>query len=183
MTLVEQVREITTLKGGRHPYQDAQIEIREVDPATCFPTSKYVTVDSLVMIGKLARELRSAGVDINHLDDIAPVDGTVIAPPLVEFDGQTDCIVDGLHRMFIARAKHERVQVIHIRNVDPAVPIIGMPVPWEMVRVVKVAPIAPADRRVLRQGIEDTSECLTTHYRDLSGLGSRGRRPSLGQHE
>ena len=68
----------------------------------------------------------------------------VIAPPLVEYDGNTDCIVDGIHRIYSAKEKGKRITVLYVSGADR--PIIGKPID-----------------------------------RDLSVLGSRGRRPSHGQ--
>jgi hypothetical protein len=132
-----------------------------------------------VEIGQIARALKLIGIDITKLDEIIPYDGTVIAPPVIENDGQADCIVDGLHRLTIARARHETVRVLYVAN--PETPPIGKPVLWEQVKVVKTPPETAQERRDLREGLDDTSECLRSHFRDLSFLGSNGRRPRKGQ--
>jgi len=179
MDLIETIRAITTLEGDFQPYQNASVVLKDFDPNEVVPTSKYVIVDSLVTIGLISRTLRRYGLDINQIDDIVEVDGIKIAPPVIEFDGEKDCIVDGVHRLLIARAKKQKVKCIYIR--DASLPIIGKPISWETVKVMEVPSEDPRDRRNLRDGIEDTSECLRRYYRDLSVLGSLGRRPRKDQ--
>ena len=179
MSLVETIREIRTIGDGYPVYQHAQVSIKEVRPEEVWPISKYVLTATLLFIDEVRNEFLRRGIDIFKLDDIVQTNEVVIAPPLVEYDGNTDCIVDGIHRIYSAKEKGKRITVLYVSGADR--PIIGKPIDWNRVQKVDILPADPKARRDLREGIEDTSECLRRHYRDLSILGSKGRRPSHGQ--
>jgi len=178
MCIKETVRSITTL-GDKYPiYKDAEVEIRDFDPSEVHPTSLYVLNDKLDRLRGLRAELLEDGIDIFKLDDILEVNGRAIAPPVIEYDGTNNCIVDGLHRFVLAGDEGRWVRSIFVNRGDISRPIIGQPVDWHEVVFRDDLPTDPKERRRLREGILDTSENLRMNYRDLTVLGSNGRRPS-----
>lgn len=175
MTLEKQVKTIETLDDRYPIYREADVSIKEFDPDEVRPTSKYVLRDRLVLMKELQEQH-----DILHLRDKTRIDGYVVAPPIVENDGKTDCIVDGLHRFMVAKIKDKKVTAIHVEDVNcPDRPIIGYPVDWNKVRIRREQPQRGEDCRNLR--VPDESSELRRCYRDFSVLGSDGRRPRNGQ--
>jgi len=179
--LVDQIKEIRTIGDNFPVYRDAEVKIKRVNPNEVYPISKYVVEGNLEKIMSIRKELEARGFNIFDLDDILEYDGGAISPPLVENDGEVDCIVDGLHRLFLARIEGRDVKVIYVTGADSSHPLIGKPISWDRVVRRQDLPIDPKERRDLREGIEDTSECLRRNYRDLSILGSKGRRATRGQ--
>jgi len=178
MCIVETVKSITTL-GDKYPiYKDAQVEIRDFDPSEVYPTSLYVLNGKLDRLRGLRSELLEDGIDIFKLDDIVEVNGRAIAPPVVEYDGTKNCIVDGLHRFALASNEGRNVRSIFVGGVGSDRPIIGCPIEWDEVVFRDDLPTDPRERRRLREGILDTSQDLRNNFRDLTVLGSNGRRPS-----
>ena len=179
--LKERVSKIKTLEDGYPIYQSAHVEIRTMKPDELKPTSRYVLAGNLEWIEKMEMELKEGGFDIFDLDEVLEHPDYVVAPPLIENDGDVDCIVDGLHRLWLARIRGEDCKVIYVSRVNQDRPIIGRPIDWKDVRLRSDLPQDPTQRRTLREGLVDTSECLRKNYRDLSVLGSGGRRPRNGQ--
>jgi hypothetical protein len=179
MSIHEIVRDIKTIGDGYPIYQEAEISIREFSPDEVRPTSKYVLWENLRSVNRIRKEAGEQGVNILQLDDITEINGIIIAPPVVENDGEEDCIVDGLHRFTIARVKGEKVKAIYISGVNQERPIIGKPVSWDRVIWRRKKPDEAGELRDLR--VADTSEELRKCYRDLSVLGSNGRRPRKKQ--
>jgi len=179
MSLKETVRGIETI-GDRYPiYKEADISIKEFSPDEVSPTSKYVLWENLRTVNRIRKEGERQGIDILQLEEITEINGETIAPPVVENDGEEDCIVDGLHRFTIAKVKGKKVKAIYINGVPEDRPIIGKPVSWDKVIWQRKKPENPEELRDLR--VEDTPEELRKCYRDLSVLGSNGRRPRKGQ--
>lgn len=179
MSICEQMREVLTIGDGYPIYRDADISIKEFSPDDVFPTSKYVLWENLRNISRLKKSAEQRGVNILQLEDIDSINGVPIAPPVVENDGEVDCIVDGLHRFTVARIRGENVKAIYVSGVDGKRPIIGKPVSWDKVIWSREKPGKAEELRDLR--VQDTSEELRKCYRDLSFLGSNGRRPRLEQ--
>jgi len=179
MSIHETVRNIRIVGDGYPIYKDAEVTIREFSPDEVKPTSKYVLWQNLRDVNDIRKEGERCGIDILQLEDIARVNGSVIAPPVIENDGEEDCIVDGLHRFMIARVKGRKVKAIYINGASEERPLIGKPVSWDKVIWRRKKPENVELLRDLR--VEDVSEVLLKHYRDLSVLGSNGRRPRKNQ--
>lgn len=181
--LVGRVRGVRTLNGGVPVYRNAVVRIRRLHPARVRPSSLYVLDDNLARLRGLALELEARGMDLFRLNTTVVVDGRAISPPLVEWDPEyrVPIIVDGIHRFWLAMKQGKRVSAVYVHGSDPRYPVIGLPVLWSEVRCLNALPMDPHMRRRLRPGIEDTSESLRRYYRDLSFMGSGGRRPSGNQ--
>tara|TARA_Y100000310_G_C20690197_1_gene821691 strand:- start:1403 stop:1936 length:534 start_codon:yes stop_codon:yes gene_type:complete len=175
MNLLERFRQVKTIGDGYPIYKEAQIELREFDPDDVCPTSKYVLRTNLVRLNNVRKKIP----DFLRLRDATLLDGFVVGPPIVEHDGEKDCIIDGLHRFTIAKIKGEKVTAIYIRGTDQGYPIIGKPLAWSEVKIRRVKPEDPKELRDLR--VPDTSIQLRRCFRDFSFLGSTGRRPRVGQ--
>lgn len=180
-SLLEAVRSTQTLDGGIEIYKNAKINLCQFDPCDLYPTAKYVLLDNLSRIANFYSEFHPFGVDILNLTRIVHLPGIVIGPPIVEISDGVPAIVDGIHRCWFARENGLPITVVLVENSDPEYPLISFPVTWGDVLVYKTAPTDPKLRRDLRPTIEDKSESLRKYYRDLSYLGSTGRRPRSGQ--
>ena len=178
-SLISSVRETQTLNGGISVYQHANIELRTFDPKDVFPSALYVLYPNLKEVGNIATELRAEGKDIFTLTDIEQTSIGVIAPPVVELSDGVPTIVDGIHRFWWALSVNKPINAIYVENAS--LPIVSYPVSWDEVRLCDERPSEPRFMRKLRDGIADNSEDLRRYYRDLSFLGSKGRRPSIGQ--
>lgn len=173
---------VKTLSGGTHVYKDADIHVKTVNPDDLSPTSKYVLRDNLKQIEALREKVfREKGVDIFHFPGIVSVDGAKIAPPVIEEINDSDLIVDGLHRSYLARRNGEKIVVAHIRHSLRGYEPIGSGLGWFEVKVTDTQPTTGRDCRILRLGVTDDPTDLRRYYRDFSVLGSRGRRPRQGQ--
>jgi hypothetical protein len=175
--LVETMRGVETLDGGYPLYQSADICLQTLTIEDVYPTALYVLKPNFGEILAIRRELLLAGIDIFDLDEIEYCNGVTIAPPVVEeMDGVLG-IVDGIHRFYLAGTYGVPINTIVVRGVDRNYPFISYPVFWEDVSIYDIPPENPHQRRRLRHGIENTSECRRLYYRDLSFLGGKGRRP------
>jgi hypothetical protein len=179
--LFSTLREVKILNGGFPIYKDVGLSIQVLDPRNLWPTSKYVLSPKLIFLSRLQAEFLTCGWDMFRMVDIQEYNAVRIAPPIIERDGEKSLIVDGIHRIYLARAVGFFINCVVVEGIPQEYPIIGLPVPWDEVKVYEEAPRDPKARRNLRPGINDTTECLTAYFRDLSGLGSNGRRPTLGQ--
>jgi hypothetical protein len=183
----------------KFPYRAAQISFREYDPNVLFPTAFYVLEENLARTELLYRTLLSEGVDILHLKGMLRYEFEgrehIIAPPLVEHyvervgpsQGSVDVVVDGLHRVFLARSL--RVSVIAVTVAGATEPLVPLPVGWEEVRTVIEMPSSDSKRRyrypdylVFPSDEVPNGENFTLeqkryyYYRDLGPIGSEGIR-------
>ena len=181
MGLLERIRGIKTLGDGTPVYANAKISLERVNPIEAHPTAKYVLKGNLKEQMRIKKELEKRGINTLSLNDIVQYGEDVTSPPVLEREGDRLAIVDGIHRMFVAKQLGVAVNAIVIEGSDPSRPSIGQTVSWSDVKVRGERPTDPKQCRDLKPGISDNSEDLKKHYRDFSGLGSRGRRPSKGQ--
>lgn len=176
--LVQLVRSIETLDGGIPVYKNAEIRISREYPEFLYPSAKYVLRSNLETVSYLRSKYLRQGVDILKLDGLYSDGKTVISPPIVEWSDNCWVIVDGLHRLWLARYENlGRVNVLKIRGSNPDYPIISYPVVWREVAEYAQKPEKPHLLRNIRNDIKDESESLRRYYRDFSVLGSSGRRP------
>lgn len=176
--LLKTVRDVRTLDGSYPVYRGAKVSLRMFWAIQVYPISKYVLRSNLELLRNLDKQMLLEGIDIFQLRKVTYWNETVIGPPLVEYDGDVPVIVDGIHRFYLALEMGRAVNCIYVEGADAQFPVIGLPVQWEDVTLRDSLPSDPRLRRDLRPGIEDTSTCLRRHYRDLSFLGSKGRRPA-----
>lgn len=180
--LIELVRETRTLDGGVELYKNAEISVKTFDSNELFPSAKYVLKSNLDFVARMREEImRAHGVDILKLREIFGDSVYVVAPPVVELSDGVPVIVDGLHRCTLARRLGESISVIYVEGVDLGYPIISTPVTWDRVVEYETKPEDPTLLRDVRLGIQDDGGSLRRFYRDLSYLGSLGRRPRSGQ--
>lgn len=139
------------------PYRQAEIGLVSVSVRDLCPCALYVLNDGLTNVRETTRQLLELGVDIFNLssdrtslwleEDGAEDEGRTLTPPLIEVsedDGNAMVIVDGLHRIVIARESGlETITVIRIRG--SAAPIPSLPVPWEAVK--KLDSVPPSDQK------------------------------------
>lgn len=181
--ILEVVRGILTLNGGVLVYNDAKIGLQRFKADQVYPLSKYVLSTKISFLNGLRLGLLKSRIDILNLIGLETLTkiykGYVIAPPLVERSDGVDVIVDGLHRFWIARQLNLPINCIYVGGAS--LPLIGLPVEWDRVVYRDNLPKNPRERRDLRPGIADESQVLRKYYRDLTVLGSGGRRPSGNQ--
>ena len=175
MKLIERMEQVLTIGDNFPVYEGAEIVIREFLPNEVRPTAKYVLVEKLIRLQKLRDTF-----DWTRMSDVVEFESGTMAPPVVEFDGEKDCIVDGLHRFTLAKIKDFTLHAIYIsREADKDHPIIGFPVEWGELKIRRTQPLMAEECRDLR--IPDIKEDLHRCFRDLRFLGSSGRRPRKGQ--
>lgn len=178
--LLNEVKEVKTLDGGFPVYEQADISLKIFHPKDVYPSALYVLTDHLEKLIELDSEVLSThGIGIFGLDGIYDHSGGIIAPPVVEMSDGVPTIVDGIHRFYLAFLQNRPVKTIFVQNVQ--LPLISYPVGWGDVKVYESKPEHPQLLRRLRHGIPDDPTKLRVYYRDLSLLGSKGRRPRSGQ--
>jgi len=170
--ITETIRAIRTLDGGVPVYRKAYIDVARVNTDEIHPIAKYVLAPHIKRLLELKAQL-----DIFNLTDVIQTsDGVCIAPPVVEWSDGRWCIVDGLHRCYMARMARSDITVARVAGSDQDYPLISTPVDWADVRLLPQRPHEPRDMRNLREGIDNMDGVLRRYFRDLSVLGSSGRR-------
>jgi hypothetical protein len=118
-------------------YRDATLEILETDPAALTPAQRYVLQEGVRAILDVADAFEPLGIDIFGLrgallfwpqgsdpDRDPPIP---FLPPVieesVERDGRTVLLInDGIHRVYAARKRGRKINVVLARNVPPEYP-------------------------------------------------------------
>src|ERR1700730_17674135 len=118
-------------------YRDATLEIVESDPERMTPAQRYVLQEGVQAILDVADAFEPRGIDIFALrgallfwpegsdpDHDAPIP---FLPPVieesVERDGRTLVLIsDGIHRVYAARKRGGKINVVLARNVPPQYP-------------------------------------------------------------
>lgn len=128
------------------PYEYATISQMSIDPNTVRPFAKYVLQENLERIISLEQRLLKDGIDLFNLPGIVQIDDQhFICPPILERWPQSPynnipIIVDGAHRLFIAKQRGIRVNCIVISgNIAyplPVLPLSG----WDEVHVCNDVP-------------------------------------------
>jgi hypothetical protein len=131
-------------------YRDATLEILETDPAALTPAQRYVLQEGVQAILDVAEAFEPRGIDIFALRGglLFWRDGTdpdrdppiPFLPPVieesVERDGRTVLLInDGIHRVYAARKRGRKINVVLARRVPPEYPYYAYALPdgWAQV--------------------------------------------------
>ncbi|HEY2844764.1 MAG TPA: hypothetical protein VGJ09_13980 [Bryobacteraceae bacterium] len=129
----------TRLRGFERAevYRDAALEIVEADPQSLTPAQRYVLQEGVQAILDVADAFAPMGIDIFALrgallfwpqgSDPAVDPPIPFLPPVieesVERDGSTVLLInDGIHRVYAARKRGRKLNVVVARNVPPQYP-------------------------------------------------------------
>jgi hypothetical protein len=125
-------------------YKDATLEILEADPEALTPAQRYVLQEGVQAILDVADAFEPRGIDVFALrggllfwpegsdpDRDAPIP---FLPPVieesVERDGSTVLLInDGIHRVYAARKRGRKINVVLARNVPPQYPYYAYALP------------------------------------------------------
>lgn len=201
-TMVGMLREIAVI-GDRSlkPYATATIRASRLRIDTLRPTATYALQRQLaghrILQRGLQREYALSLFDLTGaLDYFCDGADYRIGPPLVETyyeasEGRdVSVIVDGLHRIMLARALGiDSIWVIEISDIPAQFPLVPLPLTWNDVQLVDDVPPTRQKRKFRFptlnsfpdltgiSGVEvNESNFLYFFYRDLSVLGSDGIR-------
>ena len=183
------------------PYADAQIRARRLRIADLRPTAYYALNGQLeghrFLQRSLEREYALSLFDLTGALDYLVGDMFYrMGPPLIETyfepaEGQVvSAIVDGLHRILLARALgHEFIWAVEITGIPPQFPLVPLPLTWDNIRLMDAVPPLEAKRRFRFAALADFPDISAYSgvtvdeatyryffYRDLSPLGSPGIR-------
>ena len=130
-------------------YRDATLEIAEVDTGELVPAQRYVLADGVQTILDIADSFAPLGIDVFELKgalffwpegsdaDEAPIP---FLPPVIEESTEADgrkvlLINDGIHRVYAARKRGRRLNVVIARNVPREYPYYAYALPegWTQV--------------------------------------------------
>jgi hypothetical protein len=175
--LIQRVADTTTLDGGVNVYSECEVKVMDFAPNDVFPSALYVLRDNVATVEEIRADFLRVGIDILYLSEVVSWGNIVIGPPVVEFTDGLPTIVDGIHRFYYAMQNRSRISALCIS--EPRLPLISYPVSWDEVVEYCTKPEDPSLLRRLR--FKDEPSVLRHYYRDLSYLGSKGRRPRAGQ--
>lgn len=164
------------------PYEYTDIRHERIDPSEVRPTAKYVLRSNLATIEALDKELSTQGIDIFNLKGVVKLDeNNYICPPILEvweeepYNG-IPVIVDGAHRLYIARKRGIKVNCVvvsgKISSMLPVLPLAGWQEVFEKDEV-------PKDKRNYHPGIPGNWKPHELYRQQFHG--SRGPRvvPSI----
>jgi len=131
-------------------YRDATLEIIETDPATLTPAQRYVLQDGVQAILNVADAFEPLGIDIfalrgallfwPHGSDPDNDPAIPFLPPVIEESIERDgtkvlLINDGIHRVYAARKRGRKINVVLARNVPAEYPYYAYALPegWAQV--------------------------------------------------
>jgi len=138
------------------PYEYADITDKKNNPLNVLPTAKYVLKSHLEIIEALDKKLSSEGIDIFDLHSIIKIDdNNMMCPPILEVWEQEPyngipVIVDGQHRLYIARKRQRMINCVvisgKISSDLPVLPLAG----WH--EVIECDTV-PKDKRNFHPGV------------------------------
>jgi hypothetical protein len=130
-------------------YRDATLEVVEADPESLTPAQRYVLQEGVQAILDVADAFEPRGIDVFALRGALlfwPEGSDPEGPPIpflppmieesVERDGSTVLLInDGIHRVYAARKRGRRLNVVIARNVPPQYPYYAYALPqgWAQV--------------------------------------------------
>lgn len=136
-------------------YKNAKIELIEVKIKDLFPLQTYQLVRSNQLVYNLYDIFQK-----KYKHDILNMDGYVtynsggkryaLVPPIIECVANSKIIIDGLHRVLLAKKmKRKAITVIAIGNVPEKLFLPAAPNSWEELKVVEIAPESKHKRKWL----------------------------------
>jgi hypothetical protein len=130
-------------------YRDATLEVVEADPASLTPAQRYVLQEGVQAILDVADAFEPRGIDVFALrgalmfwPEGSDPDGPPIPflPPVIEESIERDgkkilLINDGIHRVYAARKRGRKLNVVLARNVPAEYPYYAYALPdgWAQV--------------------------------------------------
>ena len=130
-------------------YRDATLEVVEADPESLTPAQRYVLQEGVQAILDVADAFEPRGIDVFALRGALlfwPEGSDPEGPPIpflppmieesVERDGSTVLLInDGIHRVYAARKRGRKLNVVIARNVPPQYPYYAYALPqgWAQV--------------------------------------------------
>ena len=182
--LRRKARDITLLDNvvaGFHPYRLSLITLEEVPLDQLHPCSLYVLESQLEITRQLRDAFLKQGVDpLRMTSDKALIEyrwddftHCVISPPIVEVsedDGGILVLVDGLHRVWIARELGwDSVIVTKIENI--ACPLQPLPTRWDEISVFETVPPEAQKKRFRFNSPDEIRRwMLENHDRFIQGF-------------
>jgi len=194
------------------PYESATIESRLVELDKISPLAKYVLSSQVELQKNIYNSLiENFALDIYSLAGIIEFTfrgkSIRLAPPIIEiytetvgeYAGEVIALVDGLHRCTAARALGlSHIRAVVISNIDPAFPLVPLPLKWKDVEsVAEVPPISEKRKFRFKSAIDlnshfnmfpkyyyksyemDDNKAKYFFYRNLSYIGSDGIRMAV----
>jgi len=163
------------------PYKEAEIVLKKVDFSQIYPSATYVLERNLIFLADLRnRFLKICQMDIFKLWNriifqTGKKDFVSMIPPIIEYSEEDDCfvILDGLHRLMLARLRRLDIFALYLYNVKSCFPSI--PIGW---KDVKISTQVPQIKRYCRPGINDSESNRYVLHRDLFPLTSNSSRVS-----
>ncbi len=172
------------------PYQKARIVLREMFWTELNPGSKYLLQDRLESLRDMRLHLLGEhGIDPLKLTGGYELDinGEVhmLIPPIVEvseekmiyhdtrgdikydhpIEVKMNIVVDGLHRISLARYLENSVNVLHVQGIPPECPFYALANEWKDVKIVQEIPKTNEEKKDYRR--KDSYDL----YRDFGILG------------
>ncbi len=121
------------------PYVNAEVSVEELDINDFRPTTLYVVRGNLEVQRILSEELLELGEDPLQLETALKVANDEVEfdliPPIVEEDAEDgDVLLDGAHRVYLAReCGIPVVRALVVRGVDPNYPVYARANEWDEV--------------------------------------------------
>lgn len=156
--IIEKVRSTTLWQSDIRPYQHAQVAIKDLSIESFRPLQRYALRGNVAFQAALRAELLEADCDTLQLNGgvLLNNDGyhATLVPPIIERDeNYGDCLVDGTHRVYMARQIGlQTIRAIHILNVPSEHPLLAFPSDWsDMIEYDTTPPEGPL-KRLYRPG-------------------------------
>lgn len=181
-TIKANLRDVSLRENkSKYPYKNATISLQESNPDELNPGALYVLEEQIMLHESLRKSfLKKYSLDIFKLSCglVYQLDNQIFTmyPPIVEesvLDNNQPVILDGLHRIALARNLKESVMVIFISDIARECVFPCLPVSWEQVILCKAVPTI---KRIPRPGWTDQSETYYSLHRDLTKINLGGSR-------
>jgi hypothetical protein len=166
-----------------YPYENAEINLREIAYKEVRPTSLYVLRANLAVQAALGNDLKAQGCHPLELEGGLVVQNDLgeqvgLVPPIVEESyPEGKYVLDGAHRTSIGRwLGRTSFIAIHITSIREDCPGYAYPNNWDDIRVLDAVPSDPNAKKHYR------GENYRQLYKDFSRLnGSRLRESTQGK--